>query len=277
MSNVRRHNPGSVLLTILSLIFAFIFIFPLLWSLFVSLKAEGTPMRTVFDWFKPPYTLASYPTILLNSKVPIWFYNSILIAIIATIATILISSLAAYPLAKMEFIGKKKIYFYFLLGLMVPTEATIVPLFITVNGLNLIDSYPGMILPSIAGSMNLIIMVTFFKGIPHELIEVAQLDGARNISIFTRIILPLSRTVLVTVSIFAFMGSWNNYLWPLLCAMGERMFTLPVGLPTLSNTYSVDYVIPSTATMVASIPAIIVFLIFEKQITQGIAMSGIKG
>jgi multiple sugar transport system permease protein len=203
--------------------------------------------------------------------------NSVIISAASTFLCVFFSALAAYPLAKMEFIGKNKFYFYFLAGLMVPTEATIVPLFITANSLYLIDSYAGMILPIIAGSMNLIIMVAFFKSIPQELIEVAQIDGAKNPAIFFRIVLPLSRTVLVTVSIFAFIGSWNNYLWPLLCAMSERMFTLPVGIPTLMMTYAVDYVIPLTANMVASIPAIIVFFIFERQITQGIAMSGIKG
>jgi multiple sugar transport system permease protein len=141
----------------------------------------------------------------------------------------------------------------------------------------MIDTYPGLILPSIAGSMNLIIMVTFFRGIPNDLIEAAEIDGAKLISVYSRIMLPLSKTVLVTVSIFAFMGSWNNYLWPLLCAMGQNMFTLPVGIPTLVGAYSIDYVIPCTANMVASVPAIIVFLIFERQITQGIALSGIKG
>jgi multiple sugar transport system permease protein len=268
---------GGLLLTIISFIVAFIFVIPIAWALFVSFKTEGSPIKTAFDWFKPPYTIASYPTIIFNTKVPLWFGNSLGIAIIATALSVLISSLAAYPLAKMQFLGKNKIFFYFLLGLMVPGEATIVPLFITANSLYMIDNYAGMILPSIAGSMNVIIMTSFFKGIPNELIEVAQIDGAKTFTIFSRVVLPLSKTVLVTVSIFAFIGSWNNYLWPLLCAMGERMFTLPVGIPTLMGMYTVDYVIPCTMNMVASIPAIIVFLIFERQITQGIAMSGIKG
>jgi multiple sugar transport system permease protein len=124
--------------------------------------------------------------------------------------------------------------------------------------------------------MALIIMVSFFKAIPKELIEVAQIDGAKHVVIFSRIIIPLSRTVLVTNCILSFIGSWNNYLWPLLCAMSGRMFTLPVGLPTFELTYASDRVIPITSNMVASIPAIIIFLIFERQITQGIALTGIK-
>jgi len=277
MSMVGKRSSGSIILTALTIILVFIFIIPVIWSFAVSINFEGIPIRNTWSWFTPPFTVTNYLTIMFKSDVPTWFFNSVLIAMITTFLTVVFSSLAAYPLAKIKFFGRNKIYFYFLMGLLVPGEATIVPLFITANSLYLIDTYPGMILPSIAGSMNLIIMVTFFKGIPNDLIEAAEIDGAKYMTVFSKIILPLSRTVLVTVSIFAFMGSWNNYLWPLLCAMGKNMFTLPVGIPTLINWSTVDYVIPCTANMVASIPAIIVFLIFERQITRGIALSGIKG
>jgi multiple sugar transport system permease protein len=272
----RKHSPGSIALTLLSVIIALIFLFPLIFGLFASLKTESASFRNAAAWFKPPYTLANYFQILRSSRVPMWTFNSFLIAIIGTAAGLVISSLAAYPLAKMDFWGKRSIFFYFLMGLMVPGEATIVPLFITVNGLYMIDTYPGMIMPGLAGSMGLIIMVSFFRAIPKELIEVAQLDGAKHITIFSRIIIPLSRTVLVTTCILSFIGGWNSYLWPLLCAMSEQMFTLPVGLPTFEGTYATDRVITITGNMVASIPAIIVFLIFEQQITRGIAMTGIK-
>ncbi|MDR2068627.1 MAG: carbohydrate ABC transporter permease [Spirochaetaceae bacterium] len=272
----RKYSPGNIILTLLSITIAVIFLFPLLFGLFASLKAESASFRKLIDWFKPPYTLANYAYILGNSRVPLWTFNSFLIAVLSTTLGLTVSALAAYPLAKMEFWGKRSIFFYFLMGLMIPGEATIVPLFITVNGLYMIDTYAGMILPGIAGSMGLIIMVSFFKGIPKELIEVAQIDGAKHMVIFSRIVIPLSRTVLVTNCILSFIGSWNNYLWPLLCAMSERMFTLPVGLPTFEMTYASDRVIPITNNMTASIPAIIIFLIFEQQITQGIAMTGIK-
>jgi len=277
MSMAGKRTAGNIILTALTCVIALIFLIPLIWSLSVSLKVQGTPIKTAWDWFSPPFTLVNYLTIMLKSDVLTWFMNSVVIALVATFLTVFFSSMAAYPLAKIKFLGRSKVFFYFLLGLMVPGEATIVPLFITVNNLYLIDTYPGMILPSIAGSMNLIIMVTFFRGIPNDLIEAAEIDGAKYRTIYSRIIVPLSKTVLVTVSIFAFMGSWNNYLWPLLCAMSKGMFTLPVGLPTLLLTYLVDYVVPCTGNMVASIPAIIVFLIFERQITKGIALSGIKG
>ena len=273
----KKVKAGSVVLTVLSAVLAVIFLAPLVWALFVSLQHEGKQITGVISWFSPPYTFRNYPDLIIGSDVAKWLFNSVLVAVIVTVLTIIFSSMAAYALAKIKFVGRNKLYFYFLLGLMVPGEATIVPLFITANGLHLIDSYAGLFLPSVAVSMNLIIMVTFFKGIPDSLIEAARIDGAGELIIFARIMMPLSKAVLSTISIFAFIGSWNNYLWPLLCAMDSSKFTLPVGIPIFAGTYTVDYVKPMTANMIASIPAIIIYFIFEKQIVQGITMSGVKG
>ena len=273
----KKVKAGSVVLTLLSAGLAVIFLAPVFWAFFVSLQYEGKQIISVVSWFSPPYTFGNYLDLIIGSDVAKWLLNSVIVAVLVTVLTILFSAMAAYALAKIKFMGRNKLFFYFLLGLMVPGEATIVPLFITANGLHLIDTYAGLLLPSIAVSMNLIIMVTFFKGIPDSLIEAARIDGAGELIIFARIIMPLSKAVLSTISIFAFIGSWNNYLWPLLCAMDSSKFTLPVGIPIFAGTYTVDYVKPMTANMIASIPAIIIYLIFEKQIVQGITMSGVKG
>jgi multiple sugar transport system permease protein len=234
-------------------------------------------ITTAFDWFAPPYTFENYPSVIFGSSVSTWLVNSMFNAAMSVLLTIVVTSLAAYPIAKLEFKGKSWLFLFFTIGLIVPGEATIVPLFITTNQLGLLDSYAGMILPSVAVSMNLIIISAFFKGIPNEMIEAAKIDGANHWIIYWRVIIPLAKTVLVTVSIFAFMASWNNYLWPLLCAINDSMFTLPVGIPTFAGTYTIDYVRPMTANMVASIPAIILYLIFEKRIVKGVTFSGIKG
>jgi multiple sugar transport system permease protein len=273
----KKITVGKIILTAISILIAVIFVLPILWSLAVSFQREGKQITRIWDWFMPPYSIENYPSIIFHSAVPLWMWNSLLISVISTFLVVFLSALAAYAMAKINFKGKGLLYIFFLLGLMVPTEATIVPLFITANKLNLIDSYAGLIAPMIAGSMNLIIMITFFKGIPNDLLESVKIDGGGNLTIFFRIVLPLSKVVLVTVSIFAFVGSWNNYLWPLLCAMSSEKFTLPIGIPTFAGTYTVDYVRPMTANMVASLPAIILFIIFEKQIVKGITMTGVKG
>lgn len=273
----KKVKAGSVALTLLSAGLAVIFLAPVIWAFFVSLQYEGKQIKSVGSWFTPPYTFRNYLDLIIGSDVAKWLMNSVIVAVLVTVLTVLFSAMAAYALAKIKFMGRNKLYIYFLLGLMVPGEATIVPLFITANGLKLIDTYAGLLFPSVAVSMNLIIMVTFFKGFPDSLIEAARIDGAGEIMIFARIIMPLSKAVISTISIFAFIGSWNNYLWPLLCAMDSSKFTLPVGIPIFAGTYTVDYVKPMTANMIASIPAIIIYLIFEKQIVQGITMSGVKG
>ena len=160
---------------------------------------------------------------------------------------------------------------------MVPGEATIVALFVWANKLHLIDTYWGLILPALAGSMNIIIMSSFLEGIPNDLIEAARIDGAGEFRTYKEVILPLSRTVIVTVSIFTFIGNWNSYLWPYLCAMSEDMFTLPIGIPTFVSQFSVDKTIPMTVNMIASLPILVFFVVFEKQIVKGISLTGIKG
>lgn len=274
---MRKKTAGYWALNVFSILLAIIFIGPIFWALVVSFQKEGKQIKSVLDWFTPPYTLENYPAIIFNSEVPTWLINSLIIAVVVTILTVIFSAMAAYAIAKLPFKGSKAFFMYFLLGLMVPGEATIVPLFITVNGMHLIDTYAGMILPSIAGSMNMIIMVTFFKGLPNELLEAVKIDGGGELTTFFKIVLPLSKTIIATVCIFSFVGSWNNYLWPLLCAMSNELFTLPVGIPTFAGTYTVDYVRPMTASMVASLPMIIIYIIFEKQIVAGITSGAVKG
>ncbi len=274
---MRKKTAGYWALNVFSILLAIIFIGPIFWALAVSFQKEGKQIKSVLDWFTPPYTLENYPAIIFNSEVPTWLINSLIIAVVVTILTVIFSAMAAYAIAKLPFKGSKAFFMYFLLGLMVPGEATIVPLFITVNGMHLIDTYAGMILPAIAGSMNMIIMVTFFKGLPNELLEAVKIDGGGELTTFFKIVLPLSKTIIATVCIFSFVGSWNNYLWPLLCAMSNELFTLPVGIPTFAGTYTVDYVRPMTASMVASLPMIIIYIIFEKQIVAGITSGAVKG
>lgn len=273
----KKITVGGLTLDLISIVMAIIYLAPVVFAFFVSLQHEGKQLKSIFSWFTPPYTLENYPYIIMNSQVPTWLFNSIFISVVSTILTLIVTSMAAYAIAKIPFKGSRLFFLYFLLGMMVPGEATIVPLFITVNKLKLIDSYAGLILPGIAGSMNLIIMTSFFKGIPDELLEAVKIDGGGVLTMFTKIILPLSKTILSTVCIFSFIGSWNSYLWPLLCAMSSDMFTLPIGVPTFAGTYTVDYVLPLTASMVASLPMLIIYIIFEKRIVSGITLGAIKG
>lgn len=272
-----RTTRGGLILTVLTVAAALIFLLPVLWSLAVSLKREGSAIGNAANWFLPPYTFENYPRVLFGSDVVTWFWNSTLVAVVSTALTLVVTPMAAYAIAKIGFRGKGLFYIYFMLGIMIPVEAMIVPLFLTANKLQLIDTYAGLVLPGVAVSLNLIIMVAFIKQIPDELIDAARIDGASYLKVFWHIVLPLSKTIMITVGIFAFTGSWNNYLWPLLVSMNSDMFTLPIGIPTFAGTYTIDRVLPMTANMVASIPMIILFILLERHIVKGVSTTGIKG
>ena len=273
----RKVRPGSVVIAAVSILIAVVMLMPVIWALFCSLQHEGRQIVTIWDWFKPPYTLQNYPDIIRGTSTFRWFVNSLIVAVITTGMTVLVSTMAAYALAKIRFRGSRALYTYFLFGLLVPGEATIVPLFILVNNMKLINTYAGLILPSVASAMTLVITVNFFRTLPDELLEAVRIDGGSELEIYTKIALPLSKPILATVALMSFIGSWNNYLWPLLCVFDEKMFTLPIGIPTLLSIERPDYVVPMTANLTASLPMIILYLIFERQIVEGIAMEGIKG
>lgn len=275
--HTRKQLVSRSVLDLFSLILAGIFIFPVIWTLFVSLKPEGTAVKTAWDWFLPPYTFAIYPDIILKTSVLRWLSNSVLVAVVVTCFGVLFVSMAGYALSKINFPFKEWVFGFFLLGIMVPQEATIVPLFLTAKTIGITDSYLGLILPALAGSMNVIIVTSFFRSIPNELVESMTIDGANHIQVYKNLILPLGKTVLVTISIFTFIANWNSYLWPFLCIYNDQMFTLPIGIPTFISQNSVDYVRPLSAALVASVPVIVMFLLFEKRIVKGISMSGIKG
>ena len=275
---IRHVTPGAVTLEVITIVLALIAFIPVLWMAVVSLKTDEASIPTAFHYFVPPFTLKNYVDILSGGTAVVrWLFNSVGVAVVVTIGTTLLCSMASYAIAKLKFHFKGIVYVYFLVGLMVPGEATIVALFVWANRLKIIDTYWGLILPSLASSMNIIIMSSFLQGIPNDLIEAARIDGANEFKTYTSVILPLSRTVIVTVSIFTFIGNWNSYLWPYLCAMSEDMFTLPVGIPTFVSQFSVDKTVPMTVNMIASVPILVFFVIFEKQIVKGITLAGLKG
>lgn len=161
---------------------------------------------------------------------------------------------------------------------MIPGEATIIPLYAVVKDMDLLDSYLGIIFfPGIAAPLGVVILKSFFDGVPKEVLESAEMDGCGLFRIYSTIVLPLAKPALASLAIFTFIGSWNNFLWPYLSITSEELYTLPVGIPTLLSNYTVDYVTPMTVNAIASIPVIIAFILFEKQIVQGISFTGIKG
>ncbi|MFD1449151.1 carbohydrate ABC transporter permease [Oceanobacillus profundus] len=273
----RSRDPFHPVKVTVAIAVSVLFILPIIWMIFVSLKPDGYSTTSPIEWFLPPFTFSNYTNIISDTLILRWTFNSFIVALITTILTLIVTSLASFAISQMKFRFKRTIFIFFLVGLMIPGEATIIPLYETAKSLNLIDSYAGLILPMIASPLGVIILKSFFDGIPKELFESAKMDGCSNIKLFYKIALPLAKPALAAIAIFTFIGSWNNFLWPYLSILSEELYTLPVGLPVFNSSYSQAYVLPMTANAIASIPVIIVFLIFQKQIIKGISFTGLKG
>jgi multiple sugar transport system permease protein len=262
---------------ILSLLLAVVFLIPISWMLIVSIKVEGMAITGVLDWYKPPYSIEMYVNVIGDTPLIRWMYNSLIVAIAVTFVTVIFTSMAAFALSKINFRFKRTMFLFILAGLMVPGEATIISLYQIAKELGLLDSYSGLILPSIASPFAVIVLMSFFNGVPKELIESAHIDGSGYLRIFYQIVVPLSKPVLASIAILTFIGQWNNFLWPFLSLSSEQLFTLPMGIPTLISQFSEDYVRPMTINSIVSIPVIVIFLLFERQIVKGLSFTGLKG
>lgn len=273
----KKRDPLRIPKLIVALFVAALFLFPIIWMFFVSLKPESQPASSPLEWFLPPYTFVNYADIIGGSDIFLWVWNSFIVGIITTVLTLAFTSLAAFALSKMQFRYRRALFVFFIAGLMVPGEAMIIPLYEIIGDLNLLDTYSGLILPMIAAPLGVIILKSFFDGVPNEVVESAQIDGCSDIRLFWNIVLPLAKPALAAIGILTFIGSWNNFLWPYLAIISESLYTLPVGIPMYNSNYSESYILPMTVNALASIPVIIAFLIFEKQIVKGISFTGIKG
>ena len=250
---------------------------PLVWMIFTSITPQGSPVTVLSELFKPPFTLDNFYYVTTAASLWRWTLNSVVIAVLTTVGTLAITSMAAFALSRVSFPGKSFVFWLIIAGLMVPTEATIVPLFQMMIDNGMINSYSSIIFPSLAAPLGVLILKQFFDGIPNELVEASKIDGAGFFRIFSNIFLPLSRSSLAALAIFTFISSWNNFLWPFLAVNSEEMMTLPIGIPMFQGSHAQELTLPMAANVLASLPAILVFVLFQKHIIKGITMTGIKG
>jgi multiple sugar transport system permease protein len=262
---------------LISLFAGLLFIVPIIWMLVVSVKQEGMKITSLVDWFTPPYSFAVYDEVIRTTKLTNWVWNSFFVAAIVTVLTVALAAMAGYALSKIPFRYKTIMFFFILAGLMIPGEAVIIPLYQVAKELQILNSYNGLIFPVLASPIAVIVLKSFFDGVPNDLIESVQIDGGGTWRIFLNIMLPLTRPAVASMLILTFIGSWNNFLWPFLSVTDDNLFTLPMGIPTLMNQWTEDYVKPMVINTISSLPIIVLFLIFERQIVKGVSLSGIKG
>lgn len=274
----RGPRPFRVIAFVILALLAFTWLAPVLWAVITSLKPEqeaaGFPITIIPE---SGFTLNAYIQTLREGMVPRWAYNSFVTSAAITVITVAISALAGYALSRFDFTGRKLILAMIVGSIMIPGQILIVPLFQQMLTLNLVDTYWGVILPQIIAAPMVFILAKFFDQIPRELEEAALVDGASRLSILRKIVLPLSRPILGAVSIFVFIGAWNNFLWPFIVINRAELMTLPVGLQTVISAYGIQYAQNMAQAVLAALPLILIFLFFQRQIIKSISTTGITG
>lgn len=260
----------------LLVVLAVIWLLPILWAIDTSLKPEGETTAIPVSWLASHFTLDAYVTTLATSNLPRWFFNSFLTSAVISAATVLLASLAGFAFSRVPFRGRNIVFWIILAGIMIPGQILIVPLFSLMLRLNMVDTYWGIILPQIASPIAVFIFKQYFDGIPRELEEAAIVDGASLLRVYWQIWMPLARPAIAAVAIFAFVLSWNNFLWPFIVISGNDMMTVPVGLATVQTSFGIRYAQIMATAVLGGIPVLIVFLFFQRQIVQGIAGTGLK-
>lgn len=269
--------PGWIAFAVLVLA-SVVWLIPLAWALDTALKTEADTTTVPVSWIPPSgFTMESFWEILSAGNMLRWYFNSFLTSSIITLLVVLLGSLAAFGFSRIAFRGRGLLFLLIIAGLIIPPQILIVPLFREMDALGFVDSYWGIILPQIAAPLSVFIFKQFFDGIPSELEEAARVDGASRFRIYWQIWMPLARPAIAAVAIFTFVISWNNFLLPFIIVTNTDMMTIPVGIATVQSSYGVRYADIMASAVLAGLPLIIVFLLFQRQIVQGVAGTGLKG
>ena len=273
----KRRNAGMAAAYLILVFFAVVMIFPFVWMLMSSFK-DATQIFKM-KLFPTEPTLDNYMYIFFSksSKFPQWFLNSAIVAVSTTISVLFFDSLLGYTLSKFRFPGKKLIFLLIISTLMIPTEMLVIPWYAMIRAMKWGNTYWAIMFPGMISAFGVYLMRQFMSTIPDDLIDAARVDGQGELRIFLTVVMPLVSPALATLAIFNFIGNWNSFLWPLIAASKPRMFTLPVGLANFSGEAGSDWHYIMTGATVAMLPLVIIFLIFQKQIVKGIAMTGLKG
>ncbi len=278
MSTSRALEPGragrigrGILLGVASIVT----IFPFYAMVVLSLKPVAAVEfpGSLLPW---PVDTGAYERVLGGGDIPMWTLNTLIYSVVSVVLVLLMSALAGYAFAKKRFPGKETMFWSFLAMVMVPYHVTLIPLFVVVAEVGGVDTYWGLIVPTLANAQAVFLMRQFIGALPDELFEAARLDGASEWRVFATIVLPLCKPILATLGLFVFLWHWNDFLWPLIVGKSTDMRTLTVGIAALQEQNVPLNVVLAGAT-VAFVPIFLAYLVGQRYLTEGVTMSGIKG
>jgi multiple sugar transport system permease protein len=250
-------------------------VFPFVWTVITSISTGGTVLSS-------PHLIPEHAGLdgyrKLFDALPFWriVLNSLGLAVVSTALLVTTSAMAAYAFARFEFRGKNAVFVGYLATLMVPQQVLVVPLFIEMRYFNLVDTYAGVLAPTIASAFGVFMLRQAIAVLPRELDEAAFLDGAGHLRVFGRIVLPLIRPALATYGLFAFMSSWNSFLWPLVIIRSPEYMTLPLGLSTLNGEYNTEWNAIMAGSVLSIVPILLLYLVAQRHIVESIAQAGLK-
>ncbi|PMB31573.1 sugar ABC transporter permease [Fischerella thermalis CCMEE 5319] len=273
--NLQVKNIGTYI--ILSAI-AIVTLFPLFWLVSTAFKSQT---ENIFQ--SPPQLLPSQPT--FENFVSVWqsnpfgqyLFNSTLVAVLTVGLNLLFCALAAYPLARLSFPGRNWIFIAIISTIMIPFQIVMIPLYILTVQLGLRNTYLGIIFPSLASAFGIFLLRQAFMSVPKEMEEAARMDGCSELGIWWHVMLPAVRPALVTLAIFVFIGSWSDFLWPLIVIQDESLYTLPLGVAKLAGTFSLDWRLVAAGSVISILPVMILFLFLQRYIVPTETGSGVKG
>lgn len=276
---LKQSKPWHVLATYSLLgAIALIMLTPLFWLVSTSLKS---PTENIFQF--PPQFIPQHPT--FENFIRVWqtnpfgqyLFNSTLVAVLTVGFNLLLCSLAAYPLARLDFRGREVLFATVVSTIMIPFQIVMIPLYVLTVNLGLQNTYLGVILPAIASAFGIFLLRQAFQGVPKELEEAARMDGCSELGIWWFVMLPSIRPALVTLAIFVFIGSWSDFLWPLIVLKDPELYTLPLGVATLASTFSLDWRLIAAGSVISIAPILIFFLVMQHYIIPTETGSGVKG
>jgi multiple sugar transport system permease protein len=276
-NDAARHDLGAYAFTAFAAVVALLVLLPLLWMVSVSLMHPGAAAQ-----FPPPLlpddpTLDNYRTLFQDYGIGRYAFNSLLVSVLATLLSLLFVVPAGYAFAKLRFRGRDAIFQALVAALVVPGQIGMLPLFLELKAMGLVNSYAGALVPWLAGIFGIFMVRQFCLGIPTEMIEAARVDGAGEGTILRRIVLPVLKPILITLALFVFLGSWNDFMWPLIVLADQDLYTLPVALAALSREHVQDNELMMAGSVVTTLPVLVLFLVLQRHYLDGLLTGSVKG
>lgn len=275
---IRYLDIGGLILTLLTVIAAVIWAFPLYWAVITTFKPEHEVVRPYIELWPDTFTAEAYYHIIANTKIVRWYINSIIVSGVITVAVVGMGAACGYAISQLRFPGRTLLWWLILASFMVPIQALIVNHFVIMSNVKLVNTLPGIILPQLIAPVVIIVYKQFFDSVPRDFREAAVIDGASEFQLLFRIYLPMNWGVTTALAIITFIGAWNAFLWPFLVTTTEDVMPVAVGITQVQDAFGIYYARLLAGAVMTGLPVAIVYLIFQRRVTQAIMLTaGVKG